>query len=255
MNEEVQLPNAANDAPIDHLSKVLIEDTLASTTQPVEPFSKVEAEQEQLRNLEQSQGVFISTLQILQEKFDGLSVRLGQLAEAVDLTARQVTFLPPQVRNLSSKVDRAVEAIGESRYQSLLLRLLGIYDLVCQMRLNAEENKPDLLILDTQLRQLLEANGLSAIPTEGRFDPSLHLSVGRVECNDPALDGQVVEVVRPGFKTETSVLRFAEVRVGQCGAGSAPEGAGSAPEGASTASEGAEIAPDSVKPEEEAKNG
>jgi molecular chaperone GrpE (heat shock protein) len=197
----------------------------------------------------------MGSVQVLQEKVSTLAVRLDQLAEAVDLTARQVTFLPPQVRNLSSKVDRAVDAIGESRYQSLLLRILGIYDLVCQMRINAEENQPDLFILETQLRQLMEANGLSAIPTEGRFDPSLHLSVGRVECNDPALDGQVVEVVRPGFKTETSVLRFAEVRVGQCGAITAPEGAKAAPEGVSTAPQGAHSAPDPVIPEEEAKNG
>ena len=209
MNEELQTPNAANDVPMDHLSGVLIEDELASTTQPVEPFSKVEI-------LAQSQGVLISTLQALQEKVDGLSVRLDQLAEAVDLTARQVTFLPPQVRNLSSKVDRAVDAIGESRYQSLLLRLLGIYDLVCQMQANQETEMAldPLATMQTQLRQLLEANGLSEIPAEGRFDPSLHLSVGRIECNDPALDGQIVEVIRPGFKTEASVLRFAEVRVG-----------------------------------------
>jgi molecular chaperone GrpE (heat shock protein) len=177
------------------------------------------------------QAEVLSAFQALQEKVSGLAVRLDQVAEVVDLTARQVTFLPPQVRNLSSKVDRAVEAIGESRYQSLLLRLLGIYDLVCQMEateLSLLRNESGELrtsshaVLRTQLRQLLETNGLNEIPVEGRFDPSLHLSVGRIDCNDPALDGQVLEVVRPGFKTETSVLRFAEVRVGQCGASAAP---------------------------------
>jgi molecular chaperone GrpE (heat shock protein) len=218
MNEELLPQNAAKDVPLNRLSRVLIEDELSSTTQPVEPSPKVE-------NLEQSQEVLISTLIALQEKVGGLSVRLEQLAEAVDLTARQVTFLPPQVRNLSSKMDRAVEAIGESRYQSLLLRLLGIYDLVCQMQANPETEMapgvqsaqvPDQYgVLRTQLRQLLEANGLSEIPAEGRFDPSLQLSVGSVACSDPALDGQVLEVVRTGFKTETTVLRFAEVRVGQ----------------------------------------
>jgi len=239
MNEESLSQNAANDAPVNRLSKVLIE---------VEPTH--------VENFEQSQDTFLSTLKALQEKVDGLNVRLDQLAEAIDLTARQVTFLPPQVRNLSSKVDRAVEAIGESRYQSLLLRLLGIYDLVCQMQSNLEtEMAPDAqillegeaghatsrtghdtsryMVLRTQLRQLLEANGLSEIPTEGRFDPNLQLSVGRVVCSDPAQDGQVIEVVRPGFKTETSVLRFAEVRVGHCGARTAPF----------------------VQPEEEATNG
>ncbi len=110
-------------------------------------------------------------MQILREQVNGLTARLDQLAEAVDLTTRQVTFLPPQVRNLSSKVDRAVEAIGESRYQSLLLRLLGIYDLVCQMKaskVNAEfkleQSTSNYLVLHTQLRQLLEANGLSGYP-------------------------------------------------------------------------------------------
>ncbi len=183
-------------------------------------------------------------MQALQEKVSGLASRLDQLAEAVELTARQVTFLPPQVRNLSSKVDRAVDAIGESRYQSLLLRLLGIYDLVCQ---NEGNLLPGYTVLRTQLSQLLEANGLSEIPTEGRFDPSLHLSVGRVACSDPDLDGKIIEVIRPGFKTEASVLRFAEVRVGYCGASAAPCGESTSPCGASTAP--------FVQPEEGATNG
>jgi len=150
------------------------------------------------------------------ERIDALSADLARLSEVADMTARQVAFIPPQVRALTGKLDAAVGAIGESRYQSLLLRLLSLYDL--SLQLMPPETDPDgrhrFDVLLTQMRQVLEVNGLNEIAAAGAFDPALHRSLGRVAVSDPALDGRIAEVVRAGFRSETTVLRYAEVRVG-----------------------------------------
>jgi molecular chaperone GrpE (heat shock protein) len=174
----------------------------------------------------------IESAQILEELVQGrldlelklkqIDNRLQGLETALETVTRQVSFLPPQVRGLSSKVEGVGSLIADSRYQTLLLRLLSFYDLVNQMsNVPAQDGNGQaagpvdaILVLKTQLCQILEANGLSEIEAAGAFNPELHRSMQQVPCADPAQAGQIVDVIRPGFRTERSVLRFAEVSVG-----------------------------------------
>lgn len=61
-----------------------------------------------------------------------------------------------------------------------------------------------------QLWKVLEAKGVSIIPTDGDFDPDNHQAVATVE-SEPA--GQIIDVVRDGYRRPTDVLRHAQVRV------------------------------------------
>jgi molecular chaperone GrpE len=149
--------------------------------------------------------------------------RLEKLEEAAATTAKQVGYLPPQVRMLGNKVEGLATSISEPRYRALLLGLLAIYDLVDQL-LRASRQAPaseseavhtrNYDVLRTQLRQLLEANGLEEIPAEGAFDPEQHRAIERATVSDPDLNNRILEVARPGFRTAQAVLRYAEVRVG-----------------------------------------
>jgi molecular chaperone GrpE (heat shock protein) len=151
--------------------------------------------------------------------------RLENLETAMDTTAKQVAFLPPQVRQLSSKIEGLNTSISEPRYRGVLLNLLGVYDLADQVLrslppANADEDEAitnhrrDYEVFRTQLRQILESNGLTEIPAHGEFNPAAHRAVKRMPVVDRTLADQVLEVVRPGFRTEQAVLRFAEVVVG-----------------------------------------
>lgn len=62
------------------------------------------------------------------------------------------------------------------------------------------------------LWSMLERQDVQAIDTEGAFDPTLHQAVATVETEDAA-PGDVVEVVRPGYKLGDQVLRYAQVKV------------------------------------------
>ncbi len=160
----------------------------------------------------------------LQEILFTMQARLTDIETALDATAKQVAFLPPQVRLLGNKIDGAAVSLSEPRYRAMLLSLLGLYDLVDQMSRalpitpsgeteTASHNNYE--ILRTQFRQTLETNGLAEIEARGAFNPELHRAIQRVPCSEPGQAGQVVEVVRAGFRTEQAVLRFAEVIVSQ----------------------------------------
>jgi hypothetical protein len=151
-----------------------------------------------------------------------LGGRVAEIEAGLGSAAKQVSFLPPQVRMLVGKVDGLATAISEPQYRALLLSLLGISDLVDQiLRTPASDavdsdasHRRNYEVLRTQLRQILHLNGLSLISAEGTFNAELHRAVERVVVTDPADANRVLEVVRPGFRTENAVLRFAEVRVG-----------------------------------------
>ena len=149
--------------------------------------------------------------------------RLEKLEEAAGTTAKQVGYLPPQVRILGSKVEGLTTSISEPRHRALLLGLLAVYDLVDQLLRASRQATPaseadhlrNYEVLRTQLRQLLEANGLEEIPAQGAFDPEQHRAIERATVSDPDLDNRILEVARPGFRTPQAVLRYAEVRVGR----------------------------------------
>ena len=146
---------------------------------------------------------------------------LRKLQDTLEALNKQVSFLPPQLRMFGAKIDGLATTISEPRYRAVLAGLVSILDMVDQMRRSARigpDEPTDHLrnydVLYTQLRQLLEGNGLREIPTDGAFDPRYHRAVERVESSVPTDADRILDVVRPGFQTEQTVLRYAEVKVG-----------------------------------------
>jgi molecular chaperone GrpE len=67
----------------------------------------------------------------------------------------------------------------------------------------------------------LEGLGVRRIDTEGqRFDPMLHEAVSAVPTEDADREGQIVGVVRHGYRIHDDVLRPAAVAVAKTGEGS-----------------------------------
>ncbi len=151
--------------------------------------------------------------------------RLTRIEDTVAETFKRVSFLPPKLRDLGGKIDAAATSISEPRYKAALEGLVGILDLVDNMLRStpAETGSPDdqqhrrnYEVLRTQIKQTLITNGLTEIPTDGEFDPSMHTAIGRRETLDPEKDQQIAEVLHAGFRTEHAVLRYAEVEVWHC---------------------------------------
>jgi molecular chaperone GrpE len=158
----------------------------------------------------------------VQETRDGIEQRVAGLESAIEDLASRVSLIPSQVRQLSGKVDGLGTSIAEPRCRGLLLGILGIYDLLGpatrggnspEEEMSVEDHCRNRHVLRTQVRQLLETNGLAEIATDGDFDPENHHAVDRIACNQSEEHNRIVEVVRSGFRTPQAVLRYAEVVV------------------------------------------
>jgi len=76
-----------------------------------------------------------------------------------------------------------------------------------------EDYRKGFELIYRQLWDALERQGLNRIEAEGKtFDPHLHHAVERVESEDYE-DGEVLEVLQPGYRLRDKVLRPATVRV------------------------------------------
>ncbi len=145
-----------------------------------------------------------------------------QMKESINDNEKKISFFPSQLRMIGGKIDGLTTSVAEPRYRALLLSLLGVYDLVDQFlraqATNEKETKTDYYrnyeVIRRQLHQILEVNGLTEIPTNGEFNPEIHRAIESILCDDEAKKNQILEVVRPGFRTEQSVLRYTDVKVG-----------------------------------------
>jgi len=66
--------------------------------------------------------------------------------------------------------------------------------------------------IQRKLRGLLEEEGLTPIPTEGVFDPTIHEAIASAP-SDSVDSGHIIEVLRAGYMFKGRVLRPALVRV------------------------------------------
>ena len=151
--------------------------------------------------------------------------RLGRLESTIQDLSKQTNFLPPKLRGLGKKVDELSTSVGDARMRSLLADVAGLGDLAEGALRVLSDDEGDKLTgaevqryfnaMATRVEQILEANDLLEIPTDIAFDPTLHNAIDVQPVEDEELDGCIIDVVRRGYRSEHSVLRFAEVTVGR----------------------------------------
>jgi len=153
-------------------------------------LAAVQAEKEELRQ----------TLVRRQADFENYRKRIERerLEEAQRVVARLIEGLLPVL----DAFERALAAHDDPAY---------------------EDYRKGFELIYRQLRDALERQGLNRIEAEGKtFDPHLHHAVERVESEDYE-DGEVLEVLQPGYRLRDKVLRPATVRVAVHPAEPAPE--------------------------------
>jgi molecular chaperone GrpE len=117
---------------------------------------------------------------------------------------------------------RAVREKEESiRYANavLLEKLLPIFDNF-ELGLEAARTAPDaasitqgMAMVQKQLQDFLQANGVESVPAEGAiFDPAHHEGVAQ-EHSDKVPEGHIVRQLRKGYKLKDRLLRASSVTV------------------------------------------
>jgi molecular chaperone GrpE len=139
-----------------------------------------------------------------------------QNTELVD----QIQRLQAEFINYRNRADREAEANRNAAGEKLLMEFLAISDslqLALQHAKDAEGKVKgdDLLagitMINSQVQQLLEQQGLAEIPAEGKFDPRLHEALMTVP-HDGA-KGMIIQTFQRGYLLNGKPFRPAKVSV------------------------------------------
>jgi molecular chaperone GrpE len=117
-------------------------------------------------------------------------------------------------RRLQSDLEEAVVRQKTGLITELLL-VLDFLDMALASPVSTEEGKnlhQGVEATRTALLGVLEREGVRPIPDSGRFDPTMHDSVARIEAKGVE-PGTIVEVLRRGYNLEGRILRPAQVKV------------------------------------------
>jgi|DewCreStandDraft_5_1066085.scaffolds.fasta_scaffold00578_18 molecular chaperone GrpE len=135
--------------------------------------------------------------------------------------------------NYRKRVEQEFDELARATRARVIQRFLPILDdferaLQHRPTNGVEANWAEgIALIYRKLWQVLEAEGLKKIePVGGKFDPWEHEAVASEET-DAAEEGQILEVLRPGYKLDHRVIRPAQVKVARRPA--RPAGAETAP--------------------------
>jgi len=129
--------------------------------------------------------------------------------------------LQADMENIQKIARRQVETVTSQASERLLLKLLPSVDALRQAvkiagsaeSLQQDEVVVGLKMLQKQLAEVLESEGLEEIPAEGKpLDPELHEVVSYVETNE-CPENTVLEEVRKGYTLNGKVIRTSLVVV------------------------------------------
>lgn len=114
--------------------------------------------------------------------------------------------------NFKKRIQREREDVVRYGNQRLLCDLLVVFDdleRALAAQCSEDELRAGLLKIRDNMAGLLKENGLREIPSDGRFDPTVHeaLAVGEGE------DGKILEVFQKGYFLGDRVLRCSKVMV------------------------------------------
>ena len=137
----------------------------------------------------------------------------AQLKEKSDRILR----LQADFENFRRRTAKEKEELAAVITQNLLTDLLPLLDnferAMAVEQTDGEAFRKGMEMIFTQLKEVLNKNGLEHIEAEGQpFDPNVHQAVMRVE-NPDVSDGTVTQVLQKGYRAKGRVIRPAMVQV------------------------------------------
>jgi molecular chaperone GrpE len=159
------------------------------------------------------------TYEELQEKVESLQTEIERLqresAEYLDGWQRARA----EFANLKKRVEREKSEMRERIISEIISRYLDVLDDYDRALKDRPEGDVDeawiagLEMIRQKLKVILESEGVEVIPAEGMdFDPNLHDAISYEE-SDEYENGQIIDVIKQGYRLGDRVIRPAVVRV------------------------------------------
>ncbi|MGI6442840.1 MAG: nucleotide exchange factor GrpE [Synergistaceae bacterium] len=121
--------------------------------------------------------------------------------------------------NFRTRVDRDRERDKKFAAEKAIDSLLPVFENLERVCAAVEDTESSLYkgvsMITKQFFDAMVSLGLDQIKTEGEYDPSLHEVVSTETVEDEEKDGQIVAVMRKGYRLAGRVIRAAQVRIGK----------------------------------------
>jgi len=158
----------------------------------------------------------------IETEIQRLTTELEEAQKAVEASRDQALRAQADFQNFRRRKEQEVAERISLANERLILELLPVLDdFERAFEAIPQEDKAahaawiqgfDLIY--RKLQKLLENQGLTEIDTSGAFDPTVHEAVTMV-ARDDAASGDVVDVLRKGYKLKDKVVRASLVTVAQ----------------------------------------
>lgn len=157
--------------------------------------------------------------QIVVDEVSSLREQLRQEQDRSKEHLNKLLYVQADFENYRRRLNEEVESRIDAGKARLIQNLLAIVDEL-ELALNAAKNTEGasavakgLEIVLKKFRDLLSAEGLSAIESVGKkFDPTMHEAVERVPRDDKD-EGTVLEEIRKGFTMKGKLIRPSIVKI------------------------------------------
>ncbi len=147
------------------------------------------------------------------EKITVLEKELKEQKELSEKYLDQLRRLQAQFDNYRKRVTKESEINFKSGEKTLAKGLLYVMDNLQRALDSRDIDREGITLIYKEFYNILKARGLEKMETEGcAFDPNFHHALSFVHSRD-CQEGQIVEVIQPGYFWEGEVLRPAQVVV------------------------------------------
>jgi molecular chaperone GrpE len=145
---------------------------------------------------------------------ESLEQRLAAAEAEAQAHLNDLKRLAAEFENYRKRVAREQESLSTRAAERLVKELLPIVDDLERALEAAEQHEEAKLedgvrLVHRQLAATLEREGLTEIPTEGKFDPHVHEALLSQPSDEN--EGTVIEVLQKGYSLGDRVLRPARV--------------------------------------------
>ncbi len=120
------------------------------------------------------------------------------------------------LENLRKEKDEEINTTFNYANQKMVEHLIDVLDDMERLMKNFKDKKSlefeALRLTYRKFKDILVSEGLKEIKASGKFDPFDHEAIERVESEELP-DWEIVEVVQPGYKFRSKIIRPAKVKV------------------------------------------
>ncbi len=120
------------------------------------------------------------------------------------------------LENLRKEKDEEINATFNYAKQKMVEKLIDVLDDMERLMKNFGDKKSlefeALKLTYRKFKDVLVSEGLKEIKASGKFDPFEHEAIERVE-SEKLPDWEIAEVVQPGYKFHSKIIRPAKVKV------------------------------------------